>query len=136
MNRDIVLYKSLTPVQFAAVIRSGWRGFAVDSPEQKIFYPKLRLEYAEMIARMFNLAHYSAAYVVRFRLPLCFLQRYEIQSVAYEAHREYKIPVEDLEVMNQQILGRIEVVSAFCDEQDPVDEQHFCEQLSRAQGLH
>ena len=115
-SRDRVLYQSLTPAQFAAVIRSGWRQFSADSAEQKFFYPKCRLAYAEMIARMFNVAHYSAAYVVQFRLPLCFLQRYQIQSIAYEEHQEYRIPTADLAAMNQHIVGRIEVVSAFWQE--------------------
>lgn len=115
-HRDRVLYQSLTPAQFAAVIRSGWGGFMVDSVEQKFFYPKCRLAYAEMIARMFNVAHYSAAYVVQFRLPQSFLQNYHIQTIAYDEHREYKIPVADLALMNQHIIGRIEVVSAFWQE--------------------
>lgn len=117
-GRDITLYQSLTPVQFAAVVRSGWRGFSAGAAEQKIFYPKLRLAYAEMIARAFNVKHYSAAYVVQFRLPLRFLQHYSIQSIAYEEHREYSIPMADLAKMNRHIIGSIEVVSAFLDEDE------------------
>ena len=113
MNQNTRLYKSLTPVQFASVIRSGWREFSAESPEQKIFYPKLHREYAEMIARMFNLAHYNAAYVVGFEVNSTFMERYEIQTVAYEEHREYKIPVEELPLLNSNLVGEIEVVSAF-----------------------
>ena len=130
-DRGVVLYQSLTPAQFSAMIGSGWQGFMAGSSEQKLFYPKLCLAYAEMIARLFNVAHYSAAYVVQFRLPVFFLERYPIQSVAYEAHREYRIPIADLAILNRHILGRIEIVSTFWDESKHGDTIGVCERIEQ-----
>ena len=113
MSYSTCLYKSLTPAQFAGVIQSDWRELAAESPDQKMFYPKLNRQYAEMVARMLNLAHYNAAYVVKFNVNALFLARYEIQTVAYDEHQEYKIPIEDLPLLNCHIVGIIEVVSAF-----------------------
>jgi hypothetical protein len=130
MSFYIRLYKSLTPTQFDAVMRSGWRAFSAESPEQKIFYPKLRREYAEMIARVFNLPHYKAAYVVQFKVSAQFMARYEIQSVAYEEHNEYKIPIEELPLLNSNLIGNIEVVSSFAAQNDerqpPFEELSWC----------
>ncbi|MBL4827846.1 MAG: hypothetical protein JKY66_09080 [Spongiibacteraceae bacterium] len=113
MNYCTRLYKSLTPLQFDALVQSGWREFSLESEEQKIFYPKLHCEYAQMIARLFNLAHYRAAYVVAFNVSTSFMAHYEIQTIAYDEHREYKIPVEDLPLLNSHIVGEIEVVSSY-----------------------
>lgn len=126
MKKSVRLYKSLTPAQFAAVIRSGWREFYIESPEQTVFYPKLYREYAEMIARTFNLAHYQAAYVVEFSVRADFLVNFEIKSVAYEEHKEYKIPVDQLPLLNRNLIGLIEVVSAFttidCHTKPPIEQ--------------
>lgn len=113
MGRVINLYKPLSPSQLAMVVCSDWRRFKPDSPLQKVFYPKLNVCFAESIARQWDAAQYSAGYVVRFKLPVGFVSRFETQTVAYEEHREYKIPIADLEEMNNHIEGRIEIVSAF-----------------------
>lgn len=108
-----ILYKPLSPKQLAAVISSGWRRFSPDSPQQKVFYPKLHLEYAEKIARQWDAAQYEAGFVVKFKVPSQFVADYDIQSVGYDEHREYKIPIHELERFNRQIIGPIRLISAF-----------------------
>lgn len=48
-----------------------------------------------------------------------FIGRYEIQTVAYEDQREYRIPVTDLERLNWQIIGQIDVIAACHLEREP-----------------
>lgn len=131
MSKNTILFQSLTPVQFAAVVRSGWRCFSSTNTGETFFYPKLHCGYAQTIARMFNREHFHAGYVVQFYLPNVFLAQYDMQSIAYDKHLEYKIPIGDLPLLNKRILGRIEVVSAFISNyQAESQERLFCKEVS------
>ncbi|MGK0442500.1 MAG: hypothetical protein ACJA0N_002311 [Pseudohongiellaceae bacterium] len=100
-------------MQLAALIRSDWRKFSPNAPDQRIFYPKLHLEYAEKIARQWDAVEHNAGFVVRFEMPLGFIGRYELQTVGYDEHLEYKVPIYELDDFNQKIVGKVELVSAF-----------------------
>ena len=126
MNPLIQLYKPISPSQLAVIIASGWRQFTPDTPAQKIFYPKLNIHYAEKIARQWDAPQYSAGYVVRFTMPLAFMGRYDIQTVGYDEHREYKVPIAELDLLNRHIEGRIEVVSAFTGGSKSMADQSLC----------
>ena len=54
-------------------------------------------------------------YVLRFSVRTEFLSRYEIHVVGSSEHQEYWIPAEDLQKLNENIVGPIEVVSEFRD---------------------
>lgn len=71
--------------------------------------------YSEQIAKQWNARQYSAGYAVGFTMPGTFMDRYETQTIAYEEHREYKIPVAELDVFNSHIQGRIRVAAAFAE---------------------
>ena len=103
----------MSPLKLAELIRSDWRKFSPDEPDQRLFYPKLHLDYAEKIARQCNAVEHNAGFVVRFEIPLGFIGRYELQTIGYEQHLEYKVPIDDLNDFNQKIMGKIELVSAF-----------------------
>lgn len=113
MNELITLYKPLTPQQLAVVITSGWRTFVPEFPEQTHFFAKLHQRYAELIARMWCVSQYSAGYVAVFEVEDWFIGQYDIVTIAYEEHREYQIPIEDLDSLNRHIVGPIDVISAF-----------------------
>lgn len=113
MNTQILLFKSLNPAQLARVIASDWRLLYPDTAQQQIFYPKVNIHYAEQIARQWDARRYAAGYVVKFLVSADFLGRYELQTVAYAEHREYKVPITELDQLNENIIGKIELVSAF-----------------------
>ena len=52
-------------------------------------------------------------YVLRFMVRSDFLKRYEIHIVGSAEHRENWIPRGDLEALNDNIVGNIEVISEF-----------------------
>lgn len=130
MDQMITLFKPLSPAQLACVVASGWRHFLPEAPEQKIFYPKLYVGYAEQIAKRWNAPQYSAGYVVGFNMTKAFMTRYETQTVAYEEHREYKIPIAELNFFNRNIQGRIRVVSAFASTDDSNERQPLAATIS------
>jgi hypothetical protein len=52
-------------------------------------------------------------YVLRLRVRSDFLSHYKVHTVGSSEHREYWIPAADLEKLNENIVGAIEVVSEF-----------------------
>jgi hypothetical protein len=69
--------------------------------------------YAVKIARDWNVPASGKGYVTRFRVAKAFLDRYQIHQAGGKEHLEYWIPAEDLEELNDAIVGEIEVVAEF-----------------------
>jgi hypothetical protein len=99
---------------------SDYTTFPPRLPHQPIFYPVLNFEYAEQIAQQWNTKDAASGYmgaVTRFELPVEYLAQFEEQLVGDAAHRELWIPAEELNSFNQQLTGRIEVVSVYYGDQ-------------------
>jgi hypothetical protein len=95
---------------------SGFRAFPPRLPEQPIFYPVLTEQYATQIARDWNTTDERsgyAGYVLRFRVRTGFLAAYDVHVVGSSEHCEYWIPAGDLATLNDNIEGKIEVLSEF-----------------------
>ena len=122
MTNTITLYKSVSPAQLSHLIKVDWRYFIPESPEQKLFAPKLHRSFAEMLARQIEAANHCAGYVVSFDILEQVISRYDITSVAYEEYEEYCIPIEDLRFINMGIEGKIKLVSQFSSS-EPTDSQ-------------
>ena len=112
---SVILFRPVGQQEFDLIQQGLSKKFPPRLPEQPIFYPVLNEEYATQIARDWN-AKYNepkCGYVMRFRVRKSFLDRYEARIVGAEIHREYWIPAEDLEEFNQNIVGKIEVITEF-----------------------
>lgn len=75
----------------------------------------LNEDYGSQIARDWN-AKYNpdrCGYVTRFHVRSAFLNRYEVQTVGGRQHQEYWIPAEDLAELNENIVGKIEVIAEY-----------------------
>jgi hypothetical protein len=97
----------------ALVERSGWRAWPPRLADQPIFYPVLNEEYATMIARDWNVPTSGAGYVTRFEVRCSFLDKYEVHQVGGRTILEYWIPAEDLNELNTNIVGTIDVVAEY-----------------------
>jgi len=76
----------------------------------------LNEEYAVQIARDWNTKDEASGcegYVLKFEVRTEFLRRYEVHVVGNSTHREYWIPAEDLESLNGNIEGVIEIFREF-----------------------
>ncbi len=82
-------------------------------PGQPIFYPVTNERYAEEITRKWNVPSSGKGYITRFEVKKAFADRYKIQTVGARHHTEWWIPAEDLDELNNNIIGVIEVVSEF-----------------------
>jgi hypothetical protein len=98
MNEDLVtMFRPVGPQELTLVVASGWRRWPPRLPGQPIFYPVTNQEYAEQIARDWNVAESGAGFVTRFFVRRSFVERYEIHQVGGGEHTEWWIPAEELE---------------------------------------
>lgn len=111
--KTVVLYRPTGPEELALVAHSDWRRWPPRLPEQPIFYPVTNEAYAVEIARDWNLPQSGAGFVTRFEVREDFMTRYETHVVGAARHEEWWIPAEDLEALNDHIVGQIEVIRSF-----------------------
>ncbi len=115
-QETITLYRPTGSKELELVRDSGWTAWPPRLPGQPIFYPVLNEDYAIQIARDWNAKDPSTGYrgyVTRFQVRAAHLARYDVKTVGSHVHQEYWIPVEDLDELNQNIVGLIEVVHEF-----------------------
>ena len=55
----------------------------------------------------------SVGYVTRFSVRRSFMAKYEIQKVGGGHHTEWWVPADELEQLNDNIVGSIEVIGAY-----------------------
>ena len=109
----VTLWRPTGPHELALVEASGWRAWPPRLPDQPIFYPVLNEDYATRIARDWNVPASGSGFVTRFEVDRDFLDRYDVHQVGGQTILEYWIPAEDLEDLNNHIVGTIEVVARF-----------------------
>jgi hypothetical protein len=108
-----ILFRPVGPAELKLIEASGFRKFPPQLAEQPIFYPVTNREYAQHIARQWNVKDSGAGYVTAFAVEEHFISRYPIQQVGAREHTEYWIPAEELAEFNDNIVGLIEVVDSF-----------------------
>jgi hypothetical protein len=115
MEETTILFRPVGANELRLIAESGYSAFPRRLPGQPIFYPVLNEEYATQIARDWNAKNSKskAGYVTRFAVKTSYLSRFTVQKVGGTLHLEYWIPAEQLSEFNQNIVGKIEVVSEF-----------------------
>lgn len=108
-----MLFRPVGQRELELVRDSGWRRWPPRLPEQPIFYPVTNEEYAAEIASKWNVAETGAGYVTRFQVRTSFMRRFQVQCVGAAHHTEWWIPAEQLDEMNDNIVGTIEVIASF-----------------------
>ena len=116
-SKTIALYQAVSPQQLAALIRADWRRIEPDQGGECFLFLKLHQRYAEMIARQWEVPLHGAGYVVRLILPEKMMSHFDLETVAYEEHLEYRVPTCELAYVNANLVGEISVVSAFLNHQ-------------------
>ncbi len=109
----ITLFRPTGPRELQLVRESGFRAWPPRLPDQPIFYPVTNQAYAVQIARDWNVKASGAGYVTRFHVKRVFMDRYKVEKVGGSAHTEWWIPAEELEELNRNIVGLIEVTQEF-----------------------
>ena len=112
-EETIILYRPTGPEEIELIKGSGYKKWPPRLPEQPIFYPVTNQEYAEKIAKEWNVKDSDVGYVTKFYVKTSFMKKYEVQKVGARIHTEWWIPAEELEELNKNIIGKIEVVAEF-----------------------
>jgi hypothetical protein len=112
----VVLYRPTGLEEMQLVAASGYRRWPPRLPEQPIFYPVANEEYAKEIASGWNVPAGGVGFVTRFLVKKDFMDRYPVHQVGGRDHLEWWIPAEDLQQLNDHIVGLIEVTAEFRQE--------------------
>jgi hypothetical protein len=118
-EETVTLYRPTGPKELELVKQSGYTRWPPRLPEQPIFYPVTNERYAREIATQWNVRDSKVGYVTRFLVKKSFMDRYEIQQVGASNHTEWWIPAEELEELNDNIVGPIEVIGKYWEEETP-----------------
>lgn len=113
MNETVTLYRPTGPNELALVEQTGFTRWPPRLPEQPIFYPVTNEQYAIDIARDWNVKESGQGFVTKFEVLRSFMDRYPVQQVGAGHHTEWWVPAEDLEELNLNIVGQIQVIGKF-----------------------
>jgi hypothetical protein len=109
----VVLYRPVGPKELKLIEESGWKKFPPRLFWQPIFYPVLNEEYAIQIARDWNVSASGSGFVTKFHVDAEYIKKFDEQNVGGEIHNELWIPAGELEELNNNIIGVIEVTKEF-----------------------
>ena len=112
-SETVTLYRPVGPEEMRLVQESGYCRWPPRLPGQPIFYPVTNQEYATQITKRWNSIDYGEGYVTKFEVSKSFMDRYPIKQVGGTIHTEWWIPAEDLEELNDNIQGKIEVIGHY-----------------------
>ncbi|MAG56848.1 MAG: hypothetical protein CMJ83_11195 [Planctomycetes bacterium] len=111
----VTLYRPTGPRELKLVEDTGFLRWPPRLPEQPIFYPVANERYATEIASRWNVKDSGSGFVTRFEVKREFMDRYQIQIVGASHHAEWWIPAEDLEELNDNLVGRIQIIASLGD---------------------
>ena len=109
----VVLYRPTGPNELKLLKESGFTKWPARLPGPPFFYPVTNEEYPIEIASKWNVKESGSGYVTRFLVQKSFMDRYEVRQVGGSQHTEWWVPAEDLEQLNENIIGKIEVIHWF-----------------------
>jgi len=112
-SETVTLYRPTGPQELELVKASGFKRWPPRLVGQPIFYPVTNEEYACEIASKWNVPESGSGFVTRFEVERAFMDRYQIQQVGDSHNTEWWVPAEELEELNDHIVGVIEVVRSF-----------------------
>ena len=108
----IEVFRPIGPGELAKLNELKFAKWPPRLTDQPIFYPVTNEKYATEITA-WNVKQFGIGYVTKFKIKKDFLKNYEIKVVGATYQTEWWIPSQNLEELNENIIGRIEVISEF-----------------------
>jgi hypothetical protein len=115
-DETTILYRPVGQKELDLIVATDFKAFPPRLEWQPIFYPVMNEEYATFIAREWNTKDEASGfvgYVLRFAVRTDFLCQFPVQKVGSATALELWVPSERLGEFNQNIVGRIELLSTF-----------------------
>jgi hypothetical protein len=113
MSDTVTLYRPTGSAELELVRATGFKRWPPRLPDQPIFYPVTNVQYAIQIARDWNVKASGSGFVTRFQVRKDFMSRYSVERVGGSEHTEWWVPAEELEDLNDNIVGVIEIIHEF-----------------------
>ncbi|HEY7269859.1 MAG TPA: hypothetical protein VH951_08525 [Dehalococcoidia bacterium] len=112
-EETVEMFRPTGPAEMDLLRDSGFKRWPPRLPGQPIFYPVTNEQYATEIATKWNVRDNGAGFVTRFHVRKAFMDRYETHQVGARYHTEWWVPAEELEELNDNIVGEVEVIAEF-----------------------
>ena len=112
-DETVTMFRPTGPEELELVRETGFKKWPPRLREQPIFYPVTNERYAAEIAERWNVKSSGVGYVTKFEVRKEFAERYEIQIVGARHHAEWWIPAEEVDELNENIVGDIEVIAEY-----------------------
>jgi hypothetical protein len=116
MTETITLYRPIGPAELAFLKETNFTRWPPRLPEQPIFYPVTNERYAREIAKRWNVSDSKQGFLTRFSVKKSFMDQYDIHQVGASYHTEWWIPADELETLNNHIIGKIEIIAQYPEE--------------------
>lgn len=109
------LYRPMSAEEYKAVAAKEFRGFPPRTEEQPLFAALLSQTGAERIAKHMRIEKRAehTAYVVSFLVEDSFIRQFPVQHDDEPDYRAVWIPAEDVELLNQHLIGKIRMLERF-----------------------
>ena len=112
----ITLFRPLGSIELELIKNLNWSAFPSRLSDQPIFYPVFNQEYAEQIAKNWNVKSSGSGFVTKFQIEKSFIEKFEIHKVGSQIHLELWVPADELDEFNKHIIGKIELIKEFYQE--------------------
>lgn len=113
MSKEVTIcYRPVSQAELDLLEQSEFTCWPPRLPEQPIFYPVTNEHYAIELTQ-WNVSDFGAGYVTRFAVEKVFMDQYAIHCVGAAHQTEWWVPSEDLDRLNERIVGPIEVLGAY-----------------------
>jgi len=109
MEKLVTLYRPCAQKELDHVIASGFKRWPPRLPEQPIFYPVTNKQYAKEVNK-WNVSQFGKGFITKFFVKESFMSRFKVEKVGGNHHTEWWIPAEQLEELNDNIVGLIEIL--------------------------
>ncbi|MGJ8559455.1 MAG: hypothetical protein ACSHX3_04390 [Litorimonas sp.] len=117
--KTVTMYRPVGKNELALIEQNGFTAYPPRLPGQPIFYPVLNEGYARQIAKDWNsrINADKEGYVTRFAVHADVASKYKPEIVGAKEHEEIWVPAEDLPAFNNAIIGKIEVIVKYAEDQ-------------------
>ncbi len=109
------LFRPVSAKEYEAIEGQKFEGFPKCPHGQQLFTALLSEYGAKQIARHLKLAqnHGNMVYVLRFMVEDAYIRQYPVQNADDPEHQVIWIDAEEMNILNQHLVGKINVVETY-----------------------
>jgi hypothetical protein len=113
IHETITIFRPLGPQELELIKESGYKQWPPRLSGQPFFYPVTNEKYATEITVKWNIPDFGVGYVAKFDVNKDFMDKFEIKKVGGANHTEWWIPAAELDELNRNIVGLINIVAEY-----------------------